>query len=66
MTMPSSGRQAVRLTVAKQRPLVAILPVGGGKSLIFMAPTVPPYAELKKQPVTRCNDDYKYWLPGPG
>jgi hypothetical protein len=41
--------EAVRLAVAKQRPLVANLPVGGGKSLIFMVPTVPPYAKLKKQ-----------------
>ena len=64
----------MRLAVAKQTPLVAVLPVGGGKSLIFMVPAmlsgsgvtiiVVLYAELKRQLVTRCTDtglDCKYW-----
>jgi superfamily II DNA helicase RecQ len=32
--------EAVRLATAKQTPLVAILPIGGGKSLIFMVPAM--------------------------
>lgn len=32
--------EAVRLATAKQKPLVAILPVGRGKSLIFMVPAM--------------------------
>ncbi|KAH8746883.1 hypothetical protein BGZ57DRAFT_777494, partial [Hyaloscypha finlandica] len=60
--------EAVRLATAKQRPLVAILLVGGGKSLIFMVPAMlsgsgvtivirsTSYAELKRQLVTRCID----------
>ncbi|KAH6696406.1 hypothetical protein BKA61DRAFT_437740, partial [Leptodontidium sp. MPI-SDFR-AT-0119] len=58
--------EAVRLAAAKQTPLVAVLPVGGGKTLIFMVPAmlsgtgvtivVAPYAELKRQLVTRCID----------
>jgi hypothetical protein len=66
--------ESVRLAAAKQTPLVAVLPVGGGKSLIFMVPAmlsgsgvtivVAPYAELKRQLVTRCIDaglDCKHW-----
>jgi superfamily II DNA helicase RecQ len=62
------------LAAAKQTPLVAVLPVGGGKSLIFIVPAmlsgsgvtivVAPYAELKRQLVTCCTDaglDCKYW-----
>jgi hypothetical protein len=48
-------KEAVRLAAAKETPLVAILPTGGGKSLVFMVPAmlsgsgvtivVAPYAE---------------------
>ncbi|KFY66180.1 hypothetical protein V496_02146 [Pseudogymnoascus sp. VKM F-4515 (FW-2607)] len=67
-------KEAVRLSAAKETPLVAILPPGGGKSLVFMVPAmlsgsgvtivVAPYAELKRQLVTRCIDaglDCKHW-----
>ena len=66
--------EAVRLAAAKETPLVAVLPTGGGKSLVFMVPAmlagsgvtivVAPYAELKRQLVTRCIDaglDCKHW-----
>ncbi|KAJ4220866.1 hypothetical protein NW757_014483 [Fusarium falciforme] len=66
--------KAVRLAAAKQSPLVAVLPTGGGKSLVFMVPAmlagagvtivVAPFAELKRQLVTRCVDaglDCKSW-----
>lgn len=66
--------EAVRLAAAKQSPLVAVLPTGGGKSLVFMVPAmlagagvtivVAPFAELKRQLVTRCVDaglDCKSW-----
>ncbi|KAH7199083.1 uncharacterized protein B0J16DRAFT_252671, partial [Fusarium flagelliforme] len=62
----SQQEEAVRLATAKQSPLVAVLPTGGGKSLVFMVPAmlagagvtivVAPYAELKRQLVTRCVD----------
>lgn len=66
--------EAVRMAAAKETPLVAVLPTGGGKSLVFMVPAmlsgagvtvvVAPYAELKRQLVTRCLDaglDCKHW-----
>jgi superfamily II DNA helicase RecQ len=66
--------EAVRLAAARETPLVAVLPTGGGKSLVFMVPAmlsgsgvtivVAPYAELKRQLVTRCLDaglDCKHW-----
>ena len=66
--------EAVRLATTKQTPLVAVLPVGGGKSLIFMVPAILSgsgvtiivvlYTELKRQLVTRCTDaglDCKHW-----
>ena len=62
------------MATVKQTPLVTVLPVGGGKSLIFIVPAmlsgsgvtivVVPYAELKRQLVTRCTDaglDCKHW-----
>jgi superfamily II DNA helicase RecQ len=62
------------LAVTKQTPLVAVLLVGRGKSLIFMVPAmlsrfkvtivIIPYAELKRQLVTRYTDaglDCKHW-----
>ncbi|KAM6504552.1 hypothetical protein FSOLCH5_015458 [Fusarium solani] len=70
----SPEQEAVRLAAAKQSPLVAVLPTGGGKSLVFMVPAmlagagvtivVAPFAELKRQLVTRCVDaglDCKSW-----
>ena len=66
--------EAVRLASAKETPLVAVLPTGAGKSLIFMVPAmlhgagitvvVAPYAALKQQLATRCIDaglDCKLW-----
>ncbi|KAK2667265.1 Helicase, C-terminal, partial [Fusarium oxysporum f. sp. vasinfectum] len=68
------GEEAVRQAAAQQSPLVAVLPTGGGKSLVFMVPAmlasagvtivVAPYAELKRQLVQRCVDaglDCKPW-----
>jgi hypothetical protein len=50
--------EAVRLSAAKETPIVAVLPTGGGKSLVFLIPAmlpgagvtvvVAPYAELKR------------------
>ncbi|KAH7108990.1 hypothetical protein B0J13DRAFT_614547 [Dactylonectria estremocensis] len=66
--------EAMQLAAAKETPLVAILPTGGGKSLVFMVPAmltgagvtivVVLYAELKQQLVTYCIDaglDCKDW-----
>ena len=66
--------EAVRLAAAKETPLVAVLPTGGGKSLVFMVPAmmagagvtivVALYAELKRELVARCVDaglDCKHW-----
>jgi superfamily II DNA helicase RecQ len=63
----------VRLAVVKQTPLVAVLLVSGGKSLIFMVPAilsgsrvtiiVAPYTKLKRQLITRYINaglDYKH------
>ncbi len=62
------------MAIAKQTPLVAVLLVGGGKSLIFIVPAILSgsgvtivvvlYAKLKRQLVTRCTDaglDCKHW-----
>ena len=62
------------MAAAKESPLVAILPTSEGKSLVFIVPAmlsgsrvtiiVAPYAELKRQLVTRCIDaglDCKHW-----
>jgi hypothetical protein len=64
----------VRLAIAKQTLLVAVLPVSGGKSLIFIVPVILSgsgvtivivlYTELKRQLVTCCTDtglDCKHW-----
>jgi superfamily II DNA helicase RecQ len=61
------------LAITKQTPLVAVLPVNGGKNLIFMVPAIlsgskvtiviTPYTKLKRQLVTRYTDaglDYKH------
>ncbi|KAH7110378.1 recQ family helicase [Dactylonectria estremocensis] len=66
--------EAMQLAAAKETPLITILPTGGSKSLVFMVPAmltgagvtivVAPYAELKRQLVTRCIDaglDCKDW-----
>jgi superfamily II DNA helicase RecQ len=66
--------EAVRAAIAKKTPLVAVLPTGGGKSLIFMVPAmlpgagvtivVAPFAERKRQLITRCVNaglDCKAW-----
>ena len=62
------------MAAAKQTPLVTVLPVGRGKSLIFIVPAILSgsgvtivialYTELKRQLVTRCTDtglDCKHW-----
>ena len=62
------------MAAAKQTPLVTVLPVGRGKSLIFIVPAilsgsgvtivVTLYIELKRQLVTRYTNaglDCKYW-----
>ncbi|KFY63879.1 hypothetical protein V496_03617 [Pseudogymnoascus sp. VKM F-4515 (FW-2607)] len=69
-------KEAVRLAAAKETPLVAILLTGGGKSLVIMVPAmlsgsgvtivVAPYAELKRQLVTRCIDAGLDGKHGPG
>ena len=68
--------EAVQLAIAKESPLVVVLPTGRGKSQVFMIPAllpragitivVAPYAKLKRQLVTRCVDagiDCQHW-PG--
>ncbi|KAL2203436.1 hypothetical protein CC79DRAFT_1390855 [Sarocladium strictum] len=65
-----AGLQAV----LRNTPLVAVLPTGSGKSLVFMVPAilagagvtivVAPFAELKRQLVSRCADaglECKQW-----
>ncbi|KAH7142569.1 hypothetical protein B0J13DRAFT_526033 [Dactylonectria estremocensis] len=56
--------EAMQLAAAKETPLVAVLLIGGGKSLVFImlamltgarvTIVIAPYAELKQQLVTRC------------
>jgi superfamily II DNA helicase RecQ len=66
--------EAVSLATAKQSPLVAVLPPGSRKSLVFIVPAilagagitivVALYTELKRQLVTHCIDtglDCKSW-----
>ncbi|KFY03028.1 hypothetical protein V490_00322 [Pseudogymnoascus sp. VKM F-3557] len=66
-------KEAVRLAAARETPLVAILPTGGGKSLVFMMPAmlsgsgvtivVAPYAATG-HPLHRCWAkilDCKHW-----
>jgi superfamily II DNA helicase RecQ len=60
----AAQREAIQRAAAKQTPLVAVLPTGAGKSLIFIVPAlltgagitiiVAPYRALKDQLVSRC------------
>lgn len=65
---------AIRRAAARETPLVAVLPTGSGKSLVFIVPAilagagvtivVAPFAELKRQLVSRCADaglECKQW-----
>ena len=67
-------KEAVIAAATGQSPVVAVLPTGGGKSLVFMVPAmlsgsgvtvvVAPFAKLKTQLVQRCIDaglDCKMW-----
>jgi hypothetical protein len=67
------------LAITKQIPLVTVLPVSKGKSLIFMVPAmlfgsrvtivITLYVKLKRQLVTRYTDaglDCKHWLKARG
>ncbi|KAH6975854.1 hypothetical protein EDB80DRAFT_658517 [Ilyonectria destructans] len=59
-------QEAIQRAAAKQTPLVAILPTGAGKSLVFMVPAllmgagmtivVVPFRKLKAQLVSRCRE----------
>ncbi|KAH6984192.1 P-loop containing nucleoside triphosphate hydrolase protein [Ilyonectria sp. MPI-CAGE-AT-0026] len=59
-------KEAIQRAAAKQTPLVAILPTGAGKSLVFMVPAlligagmtivVVPFRALKAQLVSRCRE----------
>src|SRR4051812_11260663 len=64
----------MRLAAAKETPLVAVLPTGGGKSLVFIMPAILAesevtivmalYTKLKRQLVTRYINaglDCKHW-----
>ncbi|KAL2211173.1 hypothetical protein CC79DRAFT_1347853 [Sarocladium strictum] len=71
---PGEYKGDMILAAARETPLVAVLPTGSGKSLVFMVPAilaragvtivVAPFAELKRQLVSRCADaglECKQW-----
>ncbi|KAH7117355.1 hypothetical protein EDB81DRAFT_916071 [Dactylonectria macrodidyma] len=69
-------KEAIELAIAKRTPLVAVLPTGAGKSLVFMVPAllagagmtivVTPFRALKAQLVGRCQKAGRAWTAAPG
>ncbi|KAK7390665.1 hypothetical protein QQX98_013386, partial [Neonectria punicea] len=59
-------KEAIQLATTKRTPLVAVLPTGASKSLVFIVPAllagagmtivVAPYRALKDQLVSRCQE----------